>query len=200
MKKYYIVGVVLLFLFIIDAYLMLNGKLLVFDQAVYNSVRSISCSFFDGFFKFFTKFGNAKYVLILLAILNLRLSRSNAMMCNAVSLASVGSNTIIKNIIKRSRPDVLRLIKQGGYSFPSGHSMIAFTLYLYLLILVFRNIRNKKLRIILSIFLLIIIFSICISRIYVGVHYGSDVLGGAMLGLAELLFILPWEYRFSGGD
>lgn len=200
MKKQYIIGFILVILFILDAYLMSTGKLLSFDQSVYKAVRSLECPFFDWYFKFVTKLGNTRNVLIILMLINLGLIRKDALMCDLVSLTSVGSNTIIKYIFKRSRPDVLRLIKQGGYSFPSGHSMISFSLYAYLLFVVLHDIRNVKLKVLLSVLLIILIPSICISRIYVGVHFASDVLGGAMLGLAELLFILPWGYKFSGGE
>ena len=188
MKKKYIIPSILILLFIIDMILVLSNNVLWFDKTIYNLVRSISNPFIDKYFIFITKLANTTVVIIILAILNIKLCRKDAIKCDILTITSVGTNTIIKNIIKRSRPDVLKLIKQGGYSFPSGHTMIVVTLYGYLFYLL-GNVSNKKLRIVLRILLLWLIINICISRIYVGVHYASDIVGGLTLGLAELYII-----------
>ena len=199
MKNKYVIISVLLILFIIDAILVASNKIVIFDNYLYELVRSIECGFFDSYFKFFTKFANATSIIILIATLNIFLSKINSLKANILALTSVGTNTIIKNIFKRTRPNVLKLIKQGGYSFPSGHSMISITLYGFLIYLVHIKIRNKFVRILLEFMLGFLIINICISRVYVGVHYASDVLGGLALGSAELLFVLGLRYDFSGG-
>ena len=97
-------------------------------------------------------------------------------------------NQGLKYIIQRPRPPIEeRLITQDGYSYPSGHSMMAMCLYGVLIYLVNTKLKNKKLKIFLTIFLSIVILFIGISRIYVRVHYPSDVLGAYLLTLLILI-------------
>ena len=113
--------------------------------------------------------------------------------------SSVIFNTIIKNIIRRDRPEVLRLISQGGYSYPSGHTMITMCCYGYLFYYVFNFVKNKYLRIILLIVLSLLIISIPISRIYLGVHYFSDIIGGLLLGGCILFIVIKYGNKIVRG-
>ena len=108
------------------------------------------------------------------------------------TICVVSSNQILKRIIRRARPNHLRLVKEKGFSFPSGHSMVSIALYGILIYIVNKNIKNKPLRITLTIILSILILLIGLSRIYVGVHYPSDVLSGYIL--ATIITILVIDY------
>lgn len=96
-------------------------------------------------------------------------------------------NILLKNIIQRPRPEGFRLISETGYSFPSGHSMISMAYYGYLIYLIFKFVKNKKLKTFLIIILGVLILSIGISRIYLGVHYTSDVIAGFVLSISYLI-------------
>lgn len=85
-------------------------------------------------------------------------------------------NRILKLIIARPRPQRLKLVLENGYSFPSGHSMISFAFYGFLIYLINKKVKNKKIKYPLIIFLSLLILFIGISRIYLGVHYVTDVL------------------------
>ena len=102
----------------------------------------------------------------------------------------VGMNLLLKNIFVRPRPSELRLIEETGYSFPSGHAMASTAVYGLLLYIVFREVKNKKIRNIACILLAILIFTIDMSRIYVGVHYASDVIAGTCLSIAYLILFI----------
>ncbi|HVF69803.1 MAG TPA: phosphatase PAP2 family protein, partial [Xanthomonadales bacterium] len=78
-------------------------------------------------------------------------------------------------------------------SFPSGHSMNSSVFFLSLTYFIFRNTRNRKLGIILTIFSGIIVVLIGLSRIYLGVHFPSDVLGGYAAGLLWFVAVLLFE-------
>lgn len=106
-------------------------------------------------------------------------------------------NRILKEIIARPRPEVLRLTIEKGYSFPSGHSMVATGFYGFLIYLVYKNIENKKIRHTLIVFLCLLILSIGISRIYLGVHYATDVIGGIIIGLIYLVIFIKYLYNKS---
>ena len=87
-------------------------------------------------------------------------------------------NGILKDFFHRARPDLHRLIEIGGYSFPSGHAMSAMAVYGALAFLLWRHIPTRMGRSILIILSAIMIFMIGISRVYLGVHYPSDIIGG----------------------
>ena len=96
-------------------------------------------------------------------------------------------NILLKNIIQRPRPDEFRIITESGYSFPSGHSMVSMAFYGFLIYLIHKYFKNKKLKIVLITFLSILIILIGISRIYLGVHYTSDVIAGFMISVCYLI-------------
>ena len=96
-------------------------------------------------------------------------------------------NQILKFIIQRPRPTEFRIIDERGYSFPSGHSMISATFYGFLIYLIYKNVKNKYLKYSLIIMLVILILLIGTSRIYLGVHYTSDVLAGFLIAISYLI-------------
>lgn len=96
-------------------------------------------------------------------------------------------NFFIKNVIQRPRPVGYRLIDETGYSFPSGHSMVSMAFYGYLIYIINIKAENKLVRFISTILLSILIGLIGISRIYLGVHYTSDVCGGFCVAMAYLM-------------
>ncbi|MBQ9554553.1 phosphatase PAP2 family protein [bacterium] len=82
----------------------------------------------------------------------------------------------MKEIIQRPRPDILRLVQETDYSFPSGHTMESLAVYGLFAISLILLTKNKKIRTLIIILISIIIFLIITSRIYLGVHYFSDIL------------------------
>lgn len=104
-------------------------------------------------------------------------------------------NRLLKFIIARPRPEIFRLVEETGYSFPSGHAMISFGFYGFLIYLAYENISNKKTKYPLIIFLSILILLIGISRIYLGVHYFTDVIGGFVIGFVYLIVFIKYLYN-----
>ena len=94
------------------------------------------------------------------------------------------------HIVRRPRPSVLRLVDESGYSFPSGHSMVSVALYGIIVYTIYKNVKNKYVKWISIVLLSLLVLLIGFSRIYVGVHYFTDVVGGFTLGLVVLIIYI----------
>ena len=109
-----------------------------------------------------------------------------------------------KNIYQRPRPEILHLVEEKGFSFPSGHSL-AVTIMVGTLIVIFsQRIKDQLWKRIVQILLGLYLVSVLISRVYLGVHYPSDVLASLCVGLGVLFIEFPFydklrfQWRFKG--
>ena len=105
-------------------------------------------------------------------------------------------NLAIKDIVQRPRPLGYRLVSETGFSFPSGHSMISMALYGFVIYLIYRYAHDRNLKWASIIFLSLLIIVIGLSRIYLGVHYASDVLAGLLISMAYLMIYLKIVARY----
>lgn len=137
-----------------------------------------------------TYMGNWQFIVAVAAVLLIvpKTRMSIGLPMGITALASVVLFKILKPAFGRARPDeALHLITQGGYSFPSGHSMNGLVCYGVLIFLVRRSCSDRRLANVLTVLLTLLILTIGWSRIFVGVHYVSDVLGGWSIGLCVLM-------------
>lgn len=106
---------------------------------------------------------------------------------------SVGAGiwtVITKNVIERVRPECITpLVQVSGFSYPSGHSLASASLYLTIAILAVRHFPARKARVLLLGLAVTVISLVCVSRVYLGVHYPSDVVSGTSLGVAWALLL-----------
>lgn len=155
---------------------------------------------FTAFFRFITDFGYIQILLILLVITLIVFHKYRFAYILPIHVTiSVIFNMILKNIFARPRPEMIRLIDEVGFSFPSGHAMVTMVAYGYLIYVVHHYIQQKWLRYSLIAFLVFIIVSVGLSRIYLGVHYLTDVLAGYSISLFYLLVVTKMKF-FSLGD
>ena len=180
-------------LFFIVMLLVVFGKTSSFDRMIYDAIISCRNDFFDFYF---TKFANTSIIVLVVILFVIIVRNRHALFLVVSSIDCFLLTIIFKHLIGRSRPTELKLIEQGGYSFPSGHTMFAVCVYGYLFYLAITKIKNKILRYTVSILLLLVILSIGVSRIYVGVHFASDVLAGYLLGVCYLLLLIEVEEKF----
>ncbi len=176
------------FLLILLIVLLKMDKVYNFDNYVYNLISPFICYGLTCFFKFITNFASFSYIIIFIILLFIFIK--NKWIGIMIAINSVNSsiiNKILKAIFVRPRPNVLRLIKQGGYSFPSGHAMASMTFYGFLIYLIIKSNINKNIKILLISLLTILILLIGISRIYLGVHYASDILAGYLVSIIYLI-------------
>lgn len=147
--------------------------------------------------KFITNFGGAIFIIILTVVLFVLIKNKKigiSIISNLVIITAI--NQILKRIVQRPRPTEYRIIEETGYSFPSGHSMVSMAFYGYLIYLIYKYVKNKYLKWISIILLSILICSIGISRIYLGVHYTSDVLGGFFISISYLIIYISAVNKF----
>ena len=179
--------VIPLLLFIIDFVLIHLQLMETADQTVYQLTQLMKCDIMTQFFKLCSFLGSTYFYVVTIALLVLLKSRKD--IYTGIHLLIIQAiNRLIKFIIKRPRPDeIFHLVQETNYSFPSGHSMSAMAGY-GLWIIEVKN-SNLKYKNGLVVILGLMIFLIGLSRIYLGVHYFSDVIGGFLLSLSYILFI-----------
>lgn len=189
-KRNIYLSIIFMIGFVILLVLVVSGATEDFDQAVYHAVISLRSNFLDQYFIHITRLGNTMMIIFVVLLFFVSFRNRYALILIASAIDSFLLNTLIKVCVQRERPNVLRLISQGGYSFPSGHTMMAVCVYGYLLYLAFSCIKNKVLKYGVSVFLFLVILSIGISRIYVGVHFATDVLAGYLFALSYLFLLI----------
>ena len=161
-----------------------------FDSVVYNFLVNNRNEVLNNFFKIITQFGSALVLIIItiLCVIFIRDKKYKILVpANLVTIAII--NIVLKNFFLRPRPNELRLIEETGYSFPSGHAMASTAFYGLLIYIEHEKIENKILRNTICIMLGLLILLISVSRIYVGVHYTSDVIAGTCFSIAYLILI-----------
>ena len=99
---------------------------------------------------------------------------------------------IFKNVFMRERPPYSLIEKPWDYSFPSGHTMCSIAFYGFLIYLINKYVSNKFLKYFLIVLCVFIVFVVGFSRIYLSVHYFTDVICGAILGLVCLLMFVNY--------
>ncbi len=153
--------------------------------------------------KFITNFGGAIFIITLMITLFILIKDKKIGLSIFLNLVIATTlNQLLKRILQRPRPTEYRIIEETGYSFPSGHSMVSMAFYGYLIYLIYKYVENKYIKWTLIVLLSILICSIGISRIYLGVHYTSDVLGGFLASISYLVIYISAvnKFLFVEGD
>ena len=160
-----------------------NESIAHFDTAVIGFVQGLEAPWLTSIMKVFTWIGSG-YVVSLIALIGFIVLffvlryRHQAFLLISVIAGSVLLNSSLKNYFKRERPEIHRIMDANGFSFPSGHSMMAFALYAIIAYIAWRNVKTTMSRVVLILFTALMIIMIGTSRIYLGVHYPSDIIGG----------------------
>ena len=147
--------------------------------------------------KFITNFGGAIFLIVLTIVLFIVIKNKKigaSIFSNLVIVTIL--NQLLKGILQRPRPTEYRIIEETGYSFPSGHSMISMAFYGYLIYMIYKYVKNKYIKWTSIVVLSLLICAIGISRIYLGVHYTSDVLGGFLISISYLVIFISAVNKF----
>lgn len=197
LKKNYLLFIIIICLvitgFILES--VYEKEILEFDKLAF-SLFKIRTPLLTKIFLIITNLGSP-YVLILLTLLSFLLKNKKLSFIITANLGLITIiNQVLKFIVKRPRPSDLFLIVETGYSFPSGHSMVSLSFYGLLIYFIYKYFKNKNLKIFLIMLLSLIIVLIGVSRVYLGVHFVSDVISGFLLSLSYLIIFIKVINKF----
>ena len=209
-QTYLTKGSFALLLFVILGYMVkfYPDMLIGFDQPIQTAIRGDLPASLTFLFRTITHLIDIPviitWVLIVAFIFNRKQWKLEGyLMLGNLALAGILIVTF-KNIYQRPRPEILHLVEEKGFSFPSGHSL-AVTIMVGTLIVIFsQRIKDQLWKRIVQILLGLYLVSVLISRVYLGVHYPSDVLASLCLGLGILFIEFPFydklrfQWRFTG--
>ena len=185
--------IILLFLFIIWTIFMLKGRLKEIDEKFYSKIKITDLK--TKLFKIITNIASAKLIAVICLLLLLFLENKKLPILIIINMlimwALIG---ILKNTFKRARPNKKRLVHEKGYSYPSGHTMTATIFYGFIIFLIIISNLTLSIQILLITLLTLLILLIGYTRIYLGVHYLSDVIGAYLFGTSYLLVYIFFTY------
>ena len=188
----WIIFSVCLILFLALAEDVFNKEIMQGDIIGYNFVKTyLIKEQVTPVMKIVTFFGGATCLIGLTIILFIIIKNKKIGLLIGINLVTITIlNQLFKFILQRPRPTKNRIINENGYSFPSGHSMISMAFYGFLIYLIYKYVKNKKLKYISITLISILIIFIGISRIYLGVHYTSDILAGFLFSISYLIIFI----------
>ncbi|GAF64576.1 hypothetical protein BTS2_1469 [Bacillus sp. TS-2] len=197
----------LLFFLLFCTFLILSAIVIWNDTIAFDTVVFEWLSFFDWpfvwtFMESITEFGAASVLTILTILLVIILLFTKkfkwALLLSLTMITGSILNRILKITIVRERPDILLQYDGFGYSYPSNHSMMSLLLYGFIILLFLRFFKPSHWRLIGILLLSILIIVIGLSRIYLGVHYSTDVVAGFILGLLLLIIVSEVDKKWNG--
>lgn len=178
-----------------------------FDNIIQSTIRGSLPALATHIFSTITVIGNTSTQVALVIIVSAFLLKHKWYAEGSfVAISGILAGIVIsafKHIYQRPRPSIEHLVHAGGFSFPSGHSLGTMLIIGSLIIIIGQRVKNQQLKVILQTLLGLIIFLVGLSRIYLGVHYPTDVIAGFTLGYGLLNLLYPFydqkrfEWRFQ---
>ena len=199
-KKQKILLFILFSLFVIIAICVNCGIMQNIDNSVYALIKNIQNNTVTKILTIITNLGGIPtlfFIALFLSVIFFICKKRKwgiAVLLNLLMSSTI--YIVLKNIFQRPRPEAVeQLISETGHSFPSGHTTNNVAFYGFAIYLIYENIKNKKLRNILFLLLGIMPILIGFSRIYLRVHYFSDVLAGIIVGSISVTLFISIVYN-----
>ena len=169
------------------------------DHRIINLVATLRTPGLDRAMLLVTFLGNGQTIIVVAVVaLLVTLFARRYQYTVLIILSIVGSSLffyLIKVLAGRPRPmlEEARIV-QGGFSFPSGHATVSATLYGTLAYLLIHGVRNELVKVLIGLASALLVLAVGLSRVYLGVHYPSDVLAGWIAGLFWLVLVATTEH------
>ena len=191
----FVFGVCLLCLYDM-ADMVFEDKNLSFDDHVFTLILPYINAVNTSIMEAITFLGSVQFllpanILVILFVLFIKKQQYDALKIFAITITGTAVLFLLKFFLQRQRPLLPLVAKAHGYSFPSGHSFSSVVFYGMLAYIVYKNIKNDFLKWSLIVFLFILAGLVGFSRIYLKLHYASDVIAGFSLGVIWL-FLAKW--------
>ena len=185
----WIISTISLIIFLILGYLVKTNNEILIDTVVYNFIFKFINDNLTPIVKLITFLGSATSIITITVMVLIVLKNKKIGLFMILDLIIITIfQYILKPIYGRLRPVEINLIEETNYSFPSGHSLTAMAFYGFLIYIIYKsNLKYKKVYIVL---LGILILSIGLSRVYLGVHFITDVLGGFVFSIFYLIIFI----------
>lgn len=159
---------------------------ILFDRFILDAIHKDSNPVLLSLMKFISFIGSSSFLipLMLVAIIYTLYKKEHQTLklLMTSTLGSYALNFILKIIFSRTRPLDYFLVDQGGLSYPSGHSMVNMTFYMTLAYIANKNLKDQNKKKWIYGFAFIAVLLMGISRLYLGVHWPTDVIGGYLIG------------------
>lgn len=182
--------------FAVVTVLVALGKTTAWDDGILLAIASVRSAGLTTLFQALTYFGSWEAIVII-CLLSIayhkrgRCGESLAVVIVSTAVITTLFRMLMKGIIARPRPDVVsHLVNEGGFSFPSGHAIASMSVYMVIFILLYENMEKGSKKNLLMTLSGIMAFLVGLTRLYLGVHYPTDVIGGWLAGTAFGLAIL----------
>ena len=171
-----------------------------FDQAIGRALIAVRDPLNTAFFEVLSGIAGIKGTILFLMIAASLLFRRRYRQLPVVLIAGAAVSTsivlVVKLLVARPRPDMAdRLVREASFRFPSGHTMAAVVIFGLTAYFIARTFDRVAVRTIIGALWVLFVVLVAMSRIYLGVHYPSDTLASAFLGLAGLSLGLAWLSR-----
>ncbi|MEO5910409.1 MAG: phosphatase PAP2 family protein [Pelobium sp.] len=186
-----VIGIVL---FLLVTNKMRDNEMQGFDDFIVSSIIKYRSERLTILMKTVTTIGDIFGYLFLVTMMALffylRKRWRTALQVALVLVLASGLNVFLKFIISRPRPIINRIANAGFYSFPSGHAMSAIVFYGFIAYLSIALIKKRGVKSLIIMLCASMVAIIGISRIYLGVHFPSDILAGYLAGISWLMFCI----------
>lgn len=157
---------------------------ILFDMLIMNAIHSSDTPNVFEFMKLISLLGSGTFLIgIMSFIIIYNFIKKNYYIAQLLLASTLGSfilNFLLKILINRTRPLEFFLVEQSGLSFPSGHSMVAASMYLTIAYILSEKYKDKKLIIYIISWTIILLMGI--SRLFLGVHWPTDIIAGFIMG------------------
>ncbi|MBO9681123.1 MAG: phosphatase PAP2 family protein [Flavisolibacter sp.] len=190
--------VLVLFVIALTAFVYITRRVFVLnktklDNAVFNYLKAHVSERNNDIMEFFTFLGTHQFLIpanlsLIAYFLFIKKHKWHSIKIPAIALSSLGLMFLLKGLFDRKRPSVPLLFEAKGLSFPSGHALMSVTFYGLLIYMIFKSVKNPALKWTLIGLLIILIIIIGSSRVYLRVHYATDVIAGYCIGFLWLVF------------
>ena len=178
--------------------MVLRGNLRSLDDQVFSLIHHIHYGYLTSFFKVITYLGSAVVLggivlFVLIFAHNKFIGISMGINLFLVSML----NLLLKNIFLIPRPDTITLIEEHGFSYPSGHAMVSLAFYGFAIYLINMKMKASIMKKLIMGLLVLFIILVGFSRIYLGVHHFSDIIGGYIISLAYLILYIKLDRKLG---